>query len=194
MRFSDLFSRKDPSLEEQLAVLARCGITPNQGVQVDQLRIEKRAGQSLYEPLLCSLGDDAEEEPFLPISNNIWHLDTECIEGDGSYVRIARRMESLAGDDLKLQDVRDSIDIDDETASLTFVVDGRAVSWSPRVKSDWIDESIMTKFAQLLEEKRTGKRFTYCSLFGQDCLVGCATPEQLALLKKETGMKFDWLK
>jgi hypothetical protein len=197
MRFSNLFSRKKPSIEEQLQVLARCGISPNRGVSASDLAIEpdpQSGNDSPYETLLCALGDTSEEEPFEPRSDSIWHLDTECIEGDGSYVRIAERMAKLSGGTLDLRDVKDHIDSDNEKASLWFTVDGRSVSWSPKVNDDWLDEKIMSNFAELLTQLQVGKRFTYYGLFGQDCLIGCATPEQLALLRKETGLKFDWLK
>lgn len=197
MRFSSIFSRKKPSLEQQLEVLARCGITPNPGVSLAALVIEpdpESGNDSPYESLLCTLGETAEEEPFAPRSDNIWHLDTECIEGDGSYASIALRMDALSGGALELRDVKDYIDLEKNRSSLSFALDGQHISWSPKVNDDWLDENILSQFAELLRKKQMGKRFTYCGLFGQDCLIGCATPEQLALLRKHTGLKFDWLK
>jgi hypothetical protein len=34
---------------------------------------------------------------------------------------------------------------------------------------------------------------SYHRLQGQDCLIGCSTPEQLSRLRKETGLDFQWL-
>jgi len=48
-------------------------------------------------------------------------------------------------------------------------------------------------FAQLLAQQRTDKRFTYLDLGGQDCLIGCCTPSQLANLNKNTELNFEWL-
>jgi hypothetical protein len=194
--FFDFLSRKKPSLAEQLATLAGCGISPNKNFLLDQLEIPAHSEfyeKSPFTPLLCALGDDSDEAPYLPHSNNIWHFDTECIEGDGSYVRIAERLALLAGDFLRLEDVRDRVDNDEEIASLSFTFDGQKIEWAPKVNEDWVDERILSNFAELLNRKKAPRRFTYCGLFGQDCLIGCATPEQLDALRKATGLKFVWL-
>jgi hypothetical protein len=101
-------------------------------------------------------------------------------------------MESLAGGELELRNVEDFIDPNTGKASLSFTCDGHDVSWPIKVKDDWLDGDVLSRFAQLLKAKQSTKRFTYCSFEGQDCLIGCATPDQLALLRKETGLKFEW--
>jgi hypothetical protein len=185
------FLRRKPTLDEQISVLARCGIAPKPGVSIEALGIPHQPIP--YELLLVVLGAHAETPPFSPHSDNIWHLDFECIEGPGSYVRVANRMETLAGGELELRNVEDFIDPHNGKASLSFTSDGENVSWPIKVKDDWLDGDVLSKFAQLLEAKQASKRFTYCSFEGQDCLIGCSTPEQLALLRKETGLKFKWL-
>jgi hypothetical protein len=61
------------------------------------------------------------------------------------------------------------------------------------VQEDWLDPQVMSNFAALLEDQDTEKRFTYLDLPGRECLIGCATPEQLAALRKTTGLDFEWL-
>ena len=197
MPFFDFLSRKKSTIEEQLEVLSRSGISPNENFSVHQLI--SVSGRELFEEspfiyLLCALGDESEFEPHLPFSNNVWHLDTECIEAHGDYIRIARRMALLAGDALKLQSLEDRVDIEQGRASLSFILEGQRIVWSPEVKDDWIDARILSNFVELLDRQKTSKRFTYIDTGGQDCLIGCAIPEQFNLLRKATGLKVEWLK
>jgi hypothetical protein len=62
-----------------------------------------------------------------------------------------------------------------------------------KVDDDWVDPYIFPRFTELLVVRNAGKRFTYIDLGGQDCLIGCATPGQRALLESKTGLKVDWL-
>ena len=54
---------------------------------MDRERLEEKP----YRFTLCLPGREGETEPFEPLSDDIWHLGTECIEDHGDYVRIARR-------------------------------------------------------------------------------------------------------
>lgn len=54
-------------------------------------------------------------------------------------------------------------------------------------------QTILSRLAQLLESWQAGRRFTYIGLKGQDCLIGCATPKQLDMQAKTTGLEVEWL-
>ena len=197
MPFFDFLSRKKPTLEEQLEVLGRAGILPNENFSMQQLVHgfgREPFEESPFMLLLCALGDESELEPYLPLSNNIWHLDTECIEDNGDYIRVAQRMAMLAGDALKLHDVEDHVDIEQGSASLSFALSGQRIVWVPEINDDWVDARILSNFVELLGRQTTSKRFTYINTGGQDCLIGCAASEQLSLLRKTTGLKVEWLK
>src|SRR5262249_61658822 len=103
------------------------------------------------------------------------------------------RMSDLADGGLPLGHVEDHVDPDEETAWLSFKLNGRAFKWDAAVDDDWVDPTILSRFVQLLAQQRTDKRFTYLDLGGQDCLIGCCTPRQLASLNKNTGLNFEWL-
>ena len=45
----------------------------------------------------------------------------------------------------------------------------------------------------LLSAQNATRRYTYLDLKGQDCIIGCATEEELRRLRKLTGMNFSWL-
>jgi hypothetical protein len=72
-------------------------------------------------------------------------------------------------------------------------LDGQTQKWIAKVDNDWVDSTVLSRFVTLLEFRRTEKRFTYIDLGGQDCLVGCATPDQKTALTVATKMKVEWL-
>lgn len=194
------------SLEEQLDVLRRCGISPLPEITIEHFLLSwdrQNYESDAYKLALVKLGGEIEEPPWGRwMSNNVWHFDTECIEGPGSYVRIAERMKDLSQGDLPITDITDHLDEmrdEDEQrwqgiARLEFSLDETRSRWDLRIDNDWVDASVMSRFAQLLVERGTGRRYTYLDLGGQDCLIGCATPQQLEMLRNETGLDFNWLK
>jgi len=122
-------------LEQQIKLLSDCGIPLNEGVTVDDLLYswgrEEYEGQP-FELLLITMGGELEsrltarepdERGTSFASDHIWHFDTECIEGPGSYVRIAERMAVLADGDLPLENIADSVDLEQEVAWLSFTLD-----------------------------------------------------------------------
>lgn len=181
-----------PSLQSHLEVLQQCGVPLPDGLTLDDMLAEWGADAFEEDPfrmLAVCIGADEREPP----SDHLWHFDTECIEGDGAYVRIAERMRHLARGDLPLTNVRDRVDFDEGVAWLAFDLDGETIRWELELDNDWVDASVFTEFAELLERRRTGKRFTYLDLGGQDCIIGCATPETLAQLNARTGLQLTWL-
>ena len=189
------------SFEQQLLKLANCGITLAPGVVADSL-LESYGRESFeadpYRLLLACMGGEAESESQAAEtghpSDNIWHFDTECIEDHGDYARIARRMRRLAQGELPIEDIADHVDVDAGEAHLTFRLRGEPYRWDAAVEDDWVDATILSRFAALLERVGKSRRFTCIDLGGQDCLIGCATAEEQARLVKETGLKVEWLR
>jgi hypothetical protein len=188
------------SFEEQLRVLGNCGITLYENVAPEVLFVSlprEEFENTPFETLLCAMGSEAEveneSEEVCYLSDSIWHFDAECIYDHGSYAAIARRLAALAHPDLPLEDIDDYVDVLAEEAWLSFKLDGRTEKWVATVTDDWVDSTILTRFAALLEA-RSNKRFTYINLGGtQDFLIGCATPAQRAALIKATNLDVDWL-
>jgi len=186
--------------DEQLRVLADCGITVSASTKPEYLAglsSGKDFEDEPYSLLLCVMGDEAEDQSQSELSgylsDNIWHFDTECIEDHGAYAAIADRMVALAQGDFPLQDIEDYVDVEEGDAWLSFTLDGRPYKWHARVDDDWVDPAIVSRLAGLLAGRNVGKRFTDIDLGGQDCLIGCATPEQRACLESRTGLKVEWL-
>ncbi len=94
---------------------------------------------------------------------------------------------------LPLQQIDDFVDIESGAAWLSFVLDGQLQKWIAKVNDDWVDPSILSRFAKLLESRATARCFTYVDLKGQDCLIGCVTKGERAWLSANTGLTFEWL-
>ena len=184
------------SVEEQLARLSACGISLKPDFSRDiifSFGEEEDFEREPYLLLLTVLGGEAEEEPYGFLSSDIWHFDTECIEDHGDYARIAMRVEELACGDLPLERIEDYVDVGEGRAWLAFTLDGEAYKLELEVDNDRADTDVFGKFDSLLRGRHTSKRFTYLDLGGQDCLIGCSTPEQLENLRATTGLDFRWL-
>jgi hypothetical protein len=134
-------------------------------------------------PWFC-LGMTQEEPPWTPYCDNLWHFDTECIEDDGSYVRIAKRMAEVAQGSLPLSDFQDRVDIEKGTEWLRFECQGKLIHIDCDVQDDWVDVGVFRHFVNLLAKRDPNRLFIYYDLGGQDCIIGCVTRAQYATLQK----------
>jgi hypothetical protein len=175
------------TIEEKLGALAQCGLKLKDQFGIPDL-VESWGREALDEPgwnlaLVC-LGMTEEKRPWTPHCDNLWHFDSECIDGDGCYVRIAKRMAEMAQGSLSLSDIQDHVDIEQGTAWLQFKCKGRPVRVDCEVQDDWVDPKIFGRFVDLLAECDPEKLFIYYDLGGQDCIIGCVTRKQYASLQK----------
>lgn len=175
------------TIEEKLDALARCGLKLKSQFGVPDL-VDSWGREALDEPgwnlaLVC-LGMTEEKPPWTPQCENLWHFDTECIEDDGSYVRIAERMAEMAQGSLPLSDIQDHVDIDEGTAWLRFKCQGKPVQIDCALDDDWVDAGVFGHFVELLARCDPNKLFIYFDLGGQDCILGCVTRDQFAALQK----------
>jgi len=183
-------------LQAQLDELARCGILPNEGVGISALlarHSERDYETDPFRLLLSVLGEQAKHPPYAPLCNDLWHFKVGCIDGPGDYVHIAKRMATLAGKALPIANIRDEFDLASGIAWLSFEILGQPVNWPARIREQWVDPTVFSRFVVLLESQDTAMRFTYFDLGGQDVLLGCATPSQLMELRRRTGLNIQWL-
>ena len=193
--------KKPVSLDEQLRILSSCGVNLATGVDTSALTLSFEPAQFEADPfrlVLTMMGSEAEDArqagPSGFLSDDIWHFDTECIENTGDYARIATRLATLAKGELPLESIQDHVDIEGGTAWLEFRLDARSHRLDAAVQDDWVDTTILGRIATLLAGRSAGRRrFTYIDLGGQDCLIGCATPEQKAQMQEQTGLSLVWL-
>ena len=182
-------------MEEQLQQLSTLGIEFADGMGVENL-LESwdRAAfeEEPYSLLLLTMGGTIEREPWTRISNNVWHFDTEAIEGEGSYVAIAQEIVGLTDGDLPLTGLRDFIDFDRGEAWLEFTLDGDQHRWEVAVEDDWVDPAVFDRFFQLLETRQSDRRLMIGDLGGQDILLVYLTPDDGRTLERLSGIPFGW--
>lgn len=185
-----LFKKKVISFDNQLMRLSELGITLNPGVEPVALLEEfpkKKFEEDPYQLLLISLGGEIyKDDNFIITSDNIWHLDTECIEDHGDYIAIIERLKKLTK--LEINDIKDYIDIENEIAWVSFEYNNRKINWDLQVDNDWIDPNIFDHFSELVEDK-SSKRIVISSL-GQDCLITYLTELQLEEINRLVRHQF----
>jgi hypothetical protein len=184
------------TLAKGLDALEQCGIRKRDDVSIEDILYS--TGGTLedaidYTHLLCLLGSDVERDDFRPISDDLWHFDTECIVDDGDYVRIAERLLRLSKGALAISNLSDHVDTQESVAWLEFDFRGQRIHWTFEVQDDWVDGTVFTRFVELFRLVPSNARFTYGDLGGQDFLIGYSTDEQRLELTTLTGMTFEWL-
>ncbi|MBG0817307.1 hypothetical protein [Planomonospora sp. ID82291] len=149
------------TLEDQLSALAGVGIGLAPGRTVEELLHSFPREEYESEPftlLLFVLGIEVEAEPWgRRFSERVWNFDTECVEGPGAYVGIARRLCRIAGRPDALTDVRDHVDLAAREAWLEYTSGGRRRRWSVEVVDDWADPMVVSYLMDELEGD--GRRF-----------------------------------
>jgi hypothetical protein len=184
------------TVEAMLAELATAGIALRPSISAEQLvaqytraKIEKDG----FELLLAAMGDEQfDPKTFAvldPLSDDVWHFDTEAIEDHGSYVRIVENCRRMTGGDLKFEGVRDYVDVGEKIAWLELSTNGRNERVELKVDNDWVDPMIFAKLVEWLYETGSTRRFAMQGL-GQDLLLICKPPEQTRAINTVTGLRF----
>jgi hypothetical protein len=174
--------------EEKLQILADCGFhlampfTPNDLLSSwSRMEFEKPG----FDLMLIGLGMSEELKPWRPHCTNLWHFDTECIEGQGSYERIVNRLVEMSQGSLPLNNIKDDVDDENGKTWLSYSYQGNIVQLDLEFDDDWVDSSIFSHFCQLLEINAPLKSFVYYDLGGQDCIIGCISKDNLAKLQSK---------
>lgn len=197
------FKKKKPvfkTFEEQLAILATCGVTLDQNVQptalLDSFDI-KTFEEAPFVLMMTTMGTEAETQAQIGKngypSDNIWLLDSECIEDDGDYCSIVSRLSVLAGSCDKLGNMNDEVDISENTAWVSFDFDGKSYKFDAQVNEDWLDLEVLSQLAKAFTSENSSRRFTYIDLGTQDFLITFSTKVERGVLTKATGLKIRWL-
>ena len=177
------------TLEQKLDILAHCGLRLNPPFTVQDLlkswsrEVFEKDG---FDSVLVGLGMTEEQPPWRNHCVNAWHFDTECIEGNGSYIRIAERTKAMSGGSLPIENIRDHVDIEGHIAWLTFDFKGRGIRIECKVNEDWVDVGVFRHFVDLLGESDPSKTYLYHDLHCQDCILACVTKSEFAELKRSS--------
>lgn len=186
---------KNPSFEEQLQIFKKLGFELNTGiVKSDIARWDTQ--DFLDEPfslMYITLGQNIEHEPWTPLTDKCWDFDTEAIEDHGSYVEIIENLERITRGELVFKNVKDYIDIEEETAWVSFNFEEQDYKWDLKIEDDWVDIELFSKIVALTKKTKSKGRYTYFDTGGQNALFGFETQKGLKEIKNKTGLKIEWL-
>jgi hypothetical protein len=186
-----LFKKKKTIFENQLNKLSELGIFMSADLKKELLLEEFSRNEYEEDPynlLLLTLGGEVEVNgEFINVSEEIWYLDTECIEDHGDYARIIIRLENMTK--LNLNNITDYVDIQNGTAWVSFEYINELIRWEMKVYDDWLDMEIFKKFNELIKTEQSMK--LYISILDQGCLMGYFNKEQVIEINKLTKYKFE---
>jgi hypothetical protein len=140
--------------------------------------------------LLCVLGGEVERGGFERISDDIWHIDMECIEDNGDYIRLVERFAILAKGLMPLKNIRDRVDIEAGEAWVEFELDGKIIHWDLEVDNDWASPELYSNMQELVET-RSDKKF-FITALGQDSLICFGDAAMKQKLSELSGLDFQW--
>ncbi|MGV6938754.1 hypothetical protein ACWA2B_25530 [Paenibacillus sp. CMM36] len=183
--------KKKIIFEDQLNKLSELGIFMSADLKKELLLEEFSRNEYEEDPynlLLLTLGGEVEVNgEFINVSEEIWYLDTECIEDHGDYARIIIRLENMTK--LNLNNITDYVDIQNGTAWVSFEYMNELIRWEMKVYDDWLDMEIFKKFNELIKTEQSMK--LYISILDQGCLMGYFNKEQVIEINKLTKYKFE---
>jgi hypothetical protein len=127
------------------------------------------------------------------LAANLWHLDTECIDTPRAYDHIAERTRDVCCGDLPVESIVSDVPLDEDEGTLSFHLDGRAYEWTVAIQGDWLDTTVLDRFAELLAARATTRRIVIVANLGQAYVLGTFTSDELDRLRALTGLAFDVL-
>ena len=179
---------KEPfTLERKLEILAECGLSLAPPFTAENLLASwprEQFEKPGFSMMLVGLGMTEEQPPWRNHSVNVWHFDTECIEGTGDYVRIAERMAELTQGSLVLENAWDQVDVGAGIANLDFEHSGKPVHLDFKLNDDWVDPAVFSPFVRILAQSDPSKVYLYYDTRGQDCVIACVTRDQFGCAEK----------
>lgn len=180
-------------VEAQLAASQECGITLREGLTVDEFFDEWPRENIEQDPIgliLCIMGGLQAPEFMVRRSGQLCHIDPECIEDTGDYVRRAQDVVQIMQGELPLTKLSDEIDIEKGVARLQIELDGKTHRWDQEVLNDWMDPTFYERFAALIAPRQCSRALLYLDAGGQDFFIAAIEPARLKQLRQLTGR--DW--
>ena len=142
-------------MARKLEILTECGLSLAPPFTAQDL-LESWPREEFEKPgfnlTLIGLGMTEERPPWRNHSVNIWHFDTECVEGNGSYVGFAQRMAELIQESVIIENLRDRVDVGAGIATLDFEYSGEPVHIDFKVNDDWVDPAVFSRVISIVTQ------------------------------------------
>jgi hypothetical protein len=159
------------SFDKQLEVFSNLGFKINPDIEaevLDSFRSDKLIEEEPYSFLYMELGRTIEREPWTPLTDRCWDFDTEAIEDHGAYVEIMKNLERISRGEIKFENLRDYVDVEEGKAWVSFSIKGVKYKWDLKVDDDWVDPALFTKVTSLTKTLETKGKYTYFDTGGQN--------------------------
>lgn len=199
MRANKARRKIGPKVESTFEKILACGMKLRDGVSATDVldRAYRADGSHLNDDtalaLLSQLAEE-DENGEVYLSDDVRHFDTECIYAVGDYTCFVNSLVQLAGADLPISNVRDTLTTSESgdgiSARIDFLLDGQLEHLTLVSERDWIDESIFSRLNELLARRGVARRIAVMSL-GQDGLAVCRTLAEIAKLNRIPGLMFE---
>lgn len=182
------------SYEQQMEIFKELGFQLNKGVENSDV---DRWGNKAFEKetfslLYITLGMNLEREPWTPMVNNLWTIDTELITDVSEYVNFMKRLQLLVNNEFNFSDIK--AEESDGFYTVKFMLNTRKYEIKLKKDEDWLDLSIFEKIENILESTGTKKKFTFYDPKDQTIVVGWESEDKIKEIKKRTKLKLLSLK
>jgi len=187
------FKKKTPTtLEEKIEALAEIGVVVDpERTTEEMLESNDREAyeEKRFDSLLFTLANEVETGlgAGAYYTNQLYSFDTECIEGNGDYARIAMRFAEMFQDEFEIKGISDKVDWDNKAAELSFECGGKRYHKDLVMEDDWLDAKVFELFIQVANDMNSQRRLGFTDSGGQDIWLCVMTQSQMKVFNKLTG-------
>ena len=181
------------SVEEQVGILEALGFKPKAAGFIDYVCREwgrERVEAAPYDLLLFSLGGEHEVDgKWIPLSDDIYCFDTECVESDNAYEVCLKRLSVISKGMLDMANISSKINHEACAANVSFAYRNKVYDWEPVYDDDWFDCGIIYRINSLIKESGSN-RFFYTMSADQHLCIVFASEVMISELNKLTQIPF----
>lgn len=165
----------DIPLETQITALREAGLELAAGRTVAELLLSWPRADYESDPyglILFMYGSEVEVGPAgRCFCERGWNLDMECLVEAGDYVRALMPIVRTTGQPQLVTQMSDDFNISAATATISYVIAGRARTITARVDSDWADPKAVTAFMADIEAAIGDGRHFWAADNGQSSIL-----------------------
>ncbi len=102
--------------------------------------------------MMYALGGEREVNgEWLPLSDDLYCFDTECVEDEDIYAQVIQRLAHITKGVFDISDISSRVEHDNRTAGVSFVYHGEQYDWPLQYNEDWFDCELVDKINALLK-------------------------------------------